>query len=296
MITLTDISKGFGNGEFALKNISLSLEKGLHLLVGPNGAGKSTLLRILANVTYPDVGSISFYGRDIHSDLHGFKSRMGYLPQVIGFYEHMNGIEFLRYMACLKGVLPRYTERRVDEVIQVFGIGQHANKKIATWSIGLRQRLGLAQALLNDPDLLILDEPFCGLDLEEADEVGQLISRLSQNKIVLFSSHVMQKLAISKLLLLIDGTLQFAGLSTVFLDEAQGRVWLVDIAKEQWTNIQAKYLTSTVLLKGNRYQCKIISESKPDIEGASSIMPGVEEAYLFWLSRYHLASGEKTIC
>lgn len=295
MLKLTDISKEFGKGEFMLQRISLTLGKGLHFLVGPNGSGKSTLLRIITNVIYPDGGSISFQGQDIHSNVHGFKCRLGYLPQTIGFYDHMTGREFLRYMASLKGLSGRLAQERTDEVETLLGIRPYAKKKIATWSVGRRQRLGLAQALLNDPAILVLDEPFCGLDLEETDEVGQLLTQLAQHKVILISSHVMQELAITKLLLLIHGKLQFTGLSTVFLEEARGRVWSVNLAKEEWLAIQPTYPTSAVVLEGDRCQCKIVSEEKPAIVDAKVISPTLEDAYLFWLARYH-AKGRDRSC
>lgn len=293
MLQLTDITKGFGESEFVLNKISLSLGKGLHMLVGPNGAGKSTLLRIIATVMGSDAGTFSFNGRDVYSDVHSFRLSLGYLPQVMGFYDHMTGMAFLRYMASLKGISPRLGKERAEYVADLLDIQQYCAREVSTWSVGLRQLLGLAQALLSDPAILILDEPLCGLDSEETEAVGQLLTRLSQDKVILISNHIMNELPITRLLLLINGNLKFAGLPTVFLDEARGRVWSVEISKQKWLDMQHKYSASPVTLDGNRCQCKIVSDNIPDIPGAKAVTPGLEDAYLFWLTRV----GEKgAIC
>jgi ABC-2 type transport system ATP-binding protein len=285
MLRLHEVNKRFRRTDFVLDKVSFSLDKGLHMLIGPNGAGKSTLLRIIATIMRPDTGDILFNERDVYFDLAGYKFGLGYLPQDLGFYDHMTGGEFLRYIAGLKGIAHQWGQERVNYITKLLGIQQQCTRKICTWSVGQKQRLGLAQALLNDPSVLILDEPFCGLDPEEAGEVGQLLVRLSRNKLVLISSHIMEGTAMAGLLLLINGKLQFVGSPAAFLNEAQGQVWSVETSKDEWLRMQYKYSSSTVIFKGNRCRCKIISEYKPDIPGAKSIMPGLEDAYIFWLQR-----------
>jgi ABC-2 type transport system ATP-binding protein len=296
MLRLIEVSKQFRGTDFLLHKLSFNLGKGMHMLIGPNGAGKSTLLRIIATVIRPDTGDISFNGWDVYSDLPRYKFGLGYLPQVSGFYDHMTGKEFLRYIAGLKGIDHRRVQERTDYVTELLRIQQHCTRKISTWSVGQRQRLGLAQALLGDPDILVLDEPFGGLDLEEAEAVGQLLVRLSQDKVVLISSHIMEGLAVNGLLFLVDGHLQFTGSLTTFLDKAQGQVWSVETSKEQWFKLQHEYLTSTAIFKDGRCRCKIICEYKPDIPGAKAIAPGLEDAYIFWLQYCKQKSGKGLKC
>jgi ABC-2 type transport system ATP-binding protein len=208
----------------------------------------------------------------------------------------MTGREFLSYMAGLKGITPRLVKKRADEVTELLGIERHYTKKITDWSAGLRQRLGLAQALLNDPAILILDEPFCGLDPEENDRVVRLLTRLSHDKAILISSHIMERLTITGLLLLVDGKVQFAGAPALFLDEARDKVWLCETTKDEWLRWRQKYTSGSVVFDGNQCRCKIISDDRPDIPGAKAVIPGLEEAYLFWLRRSIRADREGEIC
>lgn len=285
MLRLVEITKRFRKADFTLDKISFCLDKGIHMLVGPNGSGKSTLLRMIATILRPDTGEILYNGRDLYGDLPGYKLELGYLPQNLGFYGHMTGIQFLCYIAGLKGISHRLGRERADFVIELLGIQNHCDKKIFTWSVGQRQRLGLAQALINDPAILILDEPFCGLDLEETDNVKQLLARLSRKKLVFFSSHIIEDWAIDGLVLLVNGKLQFAGLPASFVNEARGQVWSVETAKNEWLKVQHKYSASTVIFEEGCCRCKIINDCRPGIPGAKAIAPGLEDAYIFWLKR-----------
>lgn len=296
MLRLHEVSKRFRGTDFLLDKVSFSLDKGLHMLIGPNGAGKSTLLRIIATIMRPDTGDILFNERDVYFDLPGYKFGLGYLPQTLGFYDHMTGREFLRYIAGLKGIPHHWGQQRADYITELLGIQQQYTRKICTWSIGQKQRLGLAQALLNDPAILVLDEPFCGLDPEEADAVGQLLAWLSRDKLVLISSHIMESSAIDGLLLLVNGKLQFVGSPATFLGKAQGQVWLIETRKDQWLKVQHKYSVSTVIFEDGRCRCKIISDHRPDISGAKTIVPGLEDAYIFWLRRRNRNSEEGPLC
>jgi ABC-2 type transport system ATP-binding protein len=285
MLQLTEITKQFRETKFVLQSISLQLGKGLHLLIGPNGAGKSTLLKIIATVMRPDTGSISFNHRKVSSDLYGYKLNLGYLPQVFGFYNRMTGREFLDYMAGLKGINHQLGQKRVAEVTELLGLGSCSTSKIAAWSVGQRQLLGLAQALLNDPALVILDEPFSGLASQEAAQVTRLVTRLSRDKVILISTHLMAGLSMTGVMLLVNGYLEYAGLPAAFLDAAQGKVWSAEIAKDEWLNLQPQYPASTVIFESDRCQCKIISDQRPDLPGVKTISPELEDAYSYWLKR-----------
>lgn len=296
MLEVSGVSKQFPGAAFALDKISFCIGKGFHVLVGPNGAGKSMLLRIIATVLRADAGKVLFGGRDVYSDLYGYKFGLGYLPQDIGFYTSMTGIEFLRYMARLKGLSPKMEKQRIDFVVELLELEGHCTQKITGWSAGRRQRLGLAQALLNNPAMLILDEPFCGIDPEEAGEISRLLAWLARDRVVLISSHIMDGLAINRLLLLVNGRLRFSGLPTVFTDEARERVWTVETTRDEGFRLQQVYPVCAAAFDGSRYRCRIISRDRPAIPGASAVVPTLEDAYLYWLQQCNRTDGEERIC
>ncbi len=283
MLQLQEVSKRFRGTDLVLDRVTFDLDKGLYMLIGPNGAGKSTLLRVIAAIMRPDTGDIVFNDRNVYSDLPGYKFGLGYLPQNLGFYDHMTGREFLRYIAGLKGITHHWGQERAHYVTELLGIQQQCLKKISTWSVGQKQRLGLAQALLNDPGVLVLDEPFCGLDPEETAQVRQLLVRISRDRLILISSHIMERMSMAGLLLLVEGKLRFVGRPGQFLNKAQGQVWSAETAKSEWFKEHDHYLTSTVILEGDRCRWKIISEKRPAIPGATAIAPDLEDAYTFWL-------------
>ncbi|HYH04364.1 MAG TPA: ATP-binding cassette domain-containing protein [Bacillota bacterium] len=282
MLQLKEITKRF-RGDFTLNRISLQLDKGIHLLIGPNGAGKSTLLRIIATVMRPDDGAIFTGQQDAFADLFRYKLNLGYLPQTFGFYEQMTGKQFLRYIAGLKGMEPRWGRQRVEEVSRLLNLTPFYNEKLTDWSFGQRQRLGLAQALLNDPALLILDEPFCGLSHEETGNVAGVLADLAQNKVILVSTHLMVDLPIAQLLFLVGGCLKYSGSVTQFLGRAEGKVWSVEVAKAEWLKLQGVYPEGMTVFEGDRCRWRIVSERKPDFPEAKAVVPTMEEAYSYWL-------------
>lgn len=289
MLQLTAISKHFAGSDFVLNSVSVCLSKGLNVLVGPNGAGKSTLLRMIAAIMKPDGGSFLCDGYDVLQDVRRYKMGLGYLPQIFGCYEHMTGMEFLRYMAGLKGLFNHQGRERAEYVAELLDIGAQCSSNVAAWSNGLRQRLGIAQALLNNPKILVLDEPFCGLDAAEMEKAGELLRQLSQDRVVLISTHILTGLDMDQLLLIIQGTLQFSGLPTVFIDEAQGQVWAGETSKSNGLVLQQRYPGSAAVFDGERCQYRILSSTRPLISGAESVEPSLEDAYLFWVRRFREA-------
>jgi ABC-2 type transport system ATP-binding protein len=282
MLQLTEITKQYDKAGFILRPITLRLDRGLYLLCGPNGAGKSTLLKIIATVLRPDRGSFAFAKREATADLYRYRSNLGYLPQTFGFYNRMTGRDFLSYMAGLKGIDPRSARRRVAEVTEMLGLGPYYAGRIATWSVGQRQQLGLAQALLNDPALLLLDEPFSGLASQETEQVTRILTGLARDKVIIVSSHLTE-LPLTGLLLLVNGYLEYAGLPETFLAAARGKVWTVEIEKEEWLKLQMQYPASIVYFTEARLRCKIISDRRPDFPEVTAISPNLEDAYRYWL-------------
>lgn len=280
------VNKQFTATNFRLEQIALHLGRGLHVLIGPNGAGKTTLLRMLSGLAQPESGTIVWNGQDIYEHVVRYKRRLGYLPQNFGFYEHMTGRDFLVYIAKLKGIQTRFIADRVEYVADLLGLTRFVSEKIALWPIGFKQRLGLAQALLNDPSVLILDEPFNRLDADAENEVGKILAELAKRKVVLFSTHRLSGLRVAKLLLMIEGRICFDGLPSVFIDAAQGCVWTASLKKDEWREWQKQFPDGTAVFHGDDCRCTVISDQKPDIAGVHLTNPTLEQAYLFWLRRF----------
>lgn len=283
MLEIREINKSFQKNNFILQNITCTLSNGLHVLVGPNGSGKSTLLRIAAGIMPPDSGTVLYQEQDIYVRSIWYKYRLGYLPQNFSFYSHMTGMNYLLYLANLKGIFGKCAKQRALYAADLLDISAHCNKKISTWSVGLRQRLGIAQVLLNDPDVLILDEPFYSLAFEESCRIKELIYKLARHKIVLMSSHLIDDIFPASLSLLINGTLCFSGPPDAFIEQAAGYVWSAAVSREYWSNIQKTYPDSTPVFAENTCSFRIISRDKPDLPNIQSVLPSLEEAYHVWL-------------
>ena len=179
MLRISNLSKTYPNGVQALKNVSLEIPTGMYGLLGPNGAGKSTLMRTIATLQQPDEGGIEFNSLDVLKQPAELRKKLGYLPQDFGVYPHLTPIEFLEYIAALKGLSGRAAKQRIDELLQLVNLVDARDRPLGGFSGGMRQRVGIAQALLNDPQLLIVDEPTAGLDPEERVRFRHLLSEFS---------------------------------------------------------------------------------------------------------------------
>ncbi len=188
-LRIESLNKRFGE-VWATRDLSLTLEPGIVGLLGPNGAGKSTLMRMIATVTRPTSGTIWFDGVDTRKDPHRLRRVLGYLPQDFGIYPHLNAVEFLEYMAALKGLARREASARIGSLLELLNLGAARRRALGTFSGGMRQRVGIAQALLNDPKLLIVDEPTTGLDPEERVRFKTLLTDLSGERIIILSTHI----------------------------------------------------------------------------------------------------------
>lgn len=204
------LSKQYGS-KIAVDRVSLKLQKGVYGLLGANGAGKTTLMRMLCGILKPTAGSISFDGEE--PDSEGYKARLGYLPQDFGYYPDFTGIDFLLYMGALKGISKSHAKERAGELLKLVTLEEAAKKKIKTYSGGMKQRLGIAQALLNEPEFLVLDEPTAGLDPKERVRFRDMIGDLGRKNIVLLSTHIVSDIEhiADTVLMMKDGQLIFNG-------------------------------------------------------------------------------------
>ncbi|BCL78967.1 ABC transporter ATP-binding protein [Ktedonobacteria bacterium brp13] len=284
-LMIEHLSKRYGQ-HFALRELSLRCERGMVGLVGPNGAGKTSLMRMIATLLEPTEGTIRWNGQDIHTHGQALRQVLGYLPQDFGVYPEFTGRQFLRYLATMKGLPKPLAYRRVDEVLEIVQLEQVADRKLPTYSGGMKQRIGIAQALLNDPELLIVDEPTVGLDPAERVRFRTLLSTLTSNRIVLLSTHIISDVeaVANRLLILQEGRVLADTTPAALLAQTAGRVWSVTTDQATALQLQASYQVSTMVNQMHGVTLRIVSVTRPHA-AAVAIDPSLEDAYLLATGR-----------
>jgi ABC-2 type transport system ATP-binding protein len=287
-LTIEHLSKRYGQ-HFALHQLSLHCEPGLLGLVGPNGAGKTTLMRMIATLLEPTEGTIRWNGQDIRTHGQALRQVLGYLPQDFGVYPEFTGRQFLRYLAAMKGLPSSFAHRRVDEVLSIVQMEQAADRKLPTYSGGMKQRIGIAQALLNDPELLIVDEPTAGLDPAERVRFRTLLASLTSNRIILLSTHIISDVeaVANRLMILQEGRVLTDTTPEALLAKTAGKVWSVTTDQATALQLQASYQVSTMVNQMHGITLHIVSTTRPH-EAAVVIDPSLEDAYL-------LATGKQEV-
>ena len=279
------LSKRYGR-DFALRELSLRCEPGLLGLVGPNGAGKTSLMRMIATLLEPTEGSIRWNGQDIRTHGGTLRQVLGYLPQDFGIYPEFTGRQFLRYLAAMKGLPGALLNRRVDEVLSIVNLEQEADRKLPTYSGGMKQRIGIAQALLNDPELLIVDEPTAGLDPAERVRFRTLLASLTSNRIIMLSTHIIGDVeaVANRLVILREGRVLADTTPEALLARTAGSVWSVTVDQATALQLQASYQVSTMVNQMSGLTLRIVSTTRPH-ETAVVVDPSLEEAYLLATNR-----------
>lgn len=263
-----------------LKDVNLCLESGIYGLLGPNGAGKSTLINILVTALPASSGEVLWNGEDIHIKGNGFLNVLGYVPQTGAFYNHYTANEFLRYIAALKGV--REPDEKIDELLRFVNLTEEKNNKIKTFSGGMKQRLGIAQALINDPKILILDEPTAGLDPQERIRIRNLISKIAEDRIILISTHIVPDIEYiaNRVILLKNGAAFRNAPPSDLTREIEGCVWRVSTTEARLNDFLGVYKIVNVYREENSFVLRIVSDKKPCPE-AEPLFPGLEDVYLY---------------
>ncbi len=265
-----------------LKGISLTMGTGVYGLLGPNGAGKTTMIRILADVLRPTKGRVLYDGTDIRAVGDEYRAKIGYLPQDVSFYGSFTGRDYLEYSAALKGMETAHAKKRIEELSRSVGLWDDLKRKCTAYSGGMQRRLGIAQALLDDPEILILDEPTSGLDPYERIKFRNIISAYAKDRLVLLSTHIVSDVEqiASHIMMMEHGTIQHIYTSGEYIHMMEGRVWLVEMSPEQLMDYQNQTVISNVRTKDGRMEVRVIEETKP-ASGAVQAIPTLEDAYLY---------------
>jgi ABC-type multidrug transport system ATPase subunit len=280
-LSIHNISKTYENGVEALKNVSLEISNGMFGLLGPNGAGKSTLMRTIATLQESDSGEITFDGFNIHKEPEEIRRQLGYLPQEFGVYPKISAFDLLNHLAILKGILNR--RERTDQVnalLQQTNLYKVRKKAVGSFSGGMRQRFGIAQALLGDPKLIILDEPTAGLDPMERSRFLNLLSEIAENVVVILSTHIVEDVLdlCPQMAIMAEGKVILRGRPTQLIDELKGRLWFKTVSKADLADYNRDFeVISTRLFAGDT-QIHVLSNINPK-DGFTPLNPELEDVY-----------------
>ena len=285
-LTIEGVSKVYRGKVTALRDFSLEVGPGILGLLGPNGAGKSTLMRILATVTRATAGKVTWNGTDIARAPDTLRAVLGYLPQDFGVYPNLSAVEFLEYLAAAKGLDRHLARERIDQLLEVVNLVDAGGRPLGGYSGGMKQRVGIAQALLNDPRLLIVDEPTAGLDPEERVRFRNLLSELAGDRIVILSTHIVSDVEASatNIALISEGRLVAHESPEALLRSVEGRVWEWVVASAELPAIRQRFLTSNAVHRSNGVHVRLVADTSPGW-GAAAAPPTLEDAYLYWISR-----------
>ncbi len=284
-LTINNLSKLYNGKSWGLKNFTLTIEEGVLGLVGPNGAGKSTLMRILATITRPTEGSVAWNETDIARSPDTLRAVLGYLPQDFGIYPNLTAIEFLEYLAAAKGLEASSARKRIDELLQLVNLTEVRNRAVGGYSGGMKQRVGIAQALLNDPKLLIVDEPTAGLDPEERIRFRNLLSDLSSNRIIILSTHIVSDVeaTATRIALIRQGHLVLSAAPEALLAQVEGKVWEWMTSSDQLVKTKQQFLVSGTIRCSDGIQVRAVAEHAPGHD-AHPVAPRLEDAYLYLMN------------
>jgi ABC-type multidrug transport system ATPase subunit len=281
MLTIRNLSKTYANGVRALRDVSLDIPNGMFGLLGPNGAGKSSLMRTIGTLQEPDAGTIDLDGTDLLADKQTTRRLLGYLPQEFGVYPKVSAEAMLNHIAVLKGVTVR-SERRelVEALLRQVNLWDVRQRKLGTYSGGMRQRFGIAQALIGDPRLVIVDEPTAGLDPEERNRFLNLLAEIGERVVVILSTHIVEDVTdlCSRMAIIGQGQVLLAGEPTEAIRALDGRVWRRSIDKAELDGYRARMNILSTRLTAGRTQLHVLADAQPEA-GFEAVPPDLEDVY-----------------
>lgn len=280
-LEIKHIIKKYGAKQ-ALNDVTLYLQNGITGLLGPNGAGKSTLMRLLSTIEKPTAGSILYNGQDICKKPNLLRQELGYLPQDFGVYTNMNPVEFLEYMAALSRLPMKQARRRIDELLTILHLNDARKRPLGTFSGGMKQRVGIAQSLLNDPAVLIVDEPTVGLDPEERMGFRNLLSSLSADRIILLSTHIVTDVEsiAPQIAIIREGCLLKYDTPENLMKEVDGMVWSLVVPSSKLSELQKHLIIISSIGRSDGIHIRVVSAKQPSLD-AAPVPPTLEDAYLF---------------
>ncbi|MCO4800078.1 MAG: ABC transporter ATP-binding protein [Colwelliaceae bacterium] len=280
MLKINGLSKTYDNGVHALDNVSLDIPKGMFGLLGPNGAGKSSLMRTISTLQDADSGTITFDGIDVFSDPQNIRQRLGYLPQDFGVYPRISAYELLDHMAILKGISNKGERKEaVDGLLAHTNLFQHKKKSVSGFSGGMRQRFGIAQALLGDPDLLVVDEPTAGLDPEERNRFHNLLVSLGEEKVIILSTHIVDDVSelCPKMAVLASGKILLEGNPIELTDQLNGQIWRKTVSQQEASEIEQSQQVISKRLFAGQTIIHVMADDAP--QGFDTTPANLEDVY-----------------
>lgn len=281
-LDLIGVEKSFGKKE-AVRGIDMHLESGVYGLLGENGAGKTTLMRMLCGILKPTGGQVLWDGIEIRQLGGAYRKLLGYLPQEFGYYRDFTARRFLSYLAALKALPDDYAKDRIEKLLELVGLSEAAEQRLKTYSGGMLRRVGIAQALLNEPRILVLDEPTAGLDPKERVRFRNIISSLGKDRLVILSTHIVTDVdyIADKICIMKDGKMIQSGAQEELVKRVEGVVWkcLADPEQVDWLN--ERFIVSNLRHHGEQDELRIVSDEKPTGD-AVALQPALEDAYLYY--------------
>lgn len=282
-IVLEQVNKYYGKKQ-ALKNVTMTIPKGMFGLLGRNGAGKTTLMKILATLHKATDGKVTICGVDV-KECSKIRYMTGYLPQDFSMYGNMRVYEAMDYLGTLSGLKKEERKKRIPELLEKVNLQNNYKTKVRAMSGGMRRRLGIAQALLNNPKVLIVDEPTAGLDPEERVRFRNLLCEIAEERIVLLSTHIVGDIEATceNIAILDEGALRFTGTVEELLEIAEGKIYTIEVSKMELEKIKKEYIITGMLTKGSKAEVRLVAEEMP-FENAVCCEPNVEDAYLYLMN------------
>ena len=293
LLSIQDLSKHYSGGKLGLDSFSSEISSGILGLLGPNGSGKSTLMRVVATITKPSAGRVLLDGVDIRRKPDAMRRVLGYLPQDFGVYQNLDAVEFLSYIGALKGLRDSITRQRIETLLDEMNLAAVRTKPIGTYSGGMRQRIGIAQALLNDPQVLILDEPTVGLDPQERVRFRNLLAHFAGDRIVVLSSHIVSDIETTAddIVVMDGGRLLARGTAEVLRRAGEGRVFECTADAEHLEELKRSHIVSRVARSNGSWQVRYLlrgADERPEA-GSTPAEATLEDAYLILTARAGVA-------
>ena len=289
-LSIKNVSKTYPNNVEALKDVTLEVGNGMFGLLGPNGAGKSTLMRTIAGLQELDSGSITVGDIDVSKHKHELRKVLGYLPQEFGLYPKVNALELFDHLATMKGITDSKERGKLTKsLLSQTNLWKYRNRKLGTFSGGMKQRFGIAQALIGEPKLIIVDEPTAGLDPTERNRFHNLLSAIGENVIVILSTHIVEDVSdlCSKMAIIKDGKVKLVGEPLTLVKDLKAQVWTGLVKKKDFTNVKNDHQVISSKLSMGKVQIRVLNDQEP-IDGFKQVDPEIEDLYFATINELDL--------